>query len=361
MTTRRIGLVFGGRSVEHKVSIVSARTVAAALAEAGFDVVPLGIAEDGCWLDPERSLPALSGEVDSLEEGGGRIAPTLRTLLDARVDAVFPLVHGTWGEDGALQGLCEMADLPYVGAGVDASAVAMDKLLCKRVLVSVGVPVVDYEAVTRIDLADDPERAIRRTERLGLPLFVKPSVGGSSVGITRVVDAKSVKSAIEQALRLSESALVERAVSGRELECSLLGYPRLEASAIGEIRPGRDFYDYSDKYIEDGAELIVPAEVDTAVEKRLRDLAIRAFAAIGGTGMARADFLLEGDALFVNEINTVPGFTAISMYPKLWAEVGVSLPTLVRRLVGDAVVRHRDRSVLDERIKAFLASLSGAD
>jgi D-alanine-D-alanine ligase len=359
MTTRRIGLVFGGRSVEHKVSIVSARTVAAALAEAGFEVVPLGIAEDGCWLDPQRSSPALSGEVDSLDGDGGRIAPTLGTLLEAGVEAVFPLVHGTWGEDGALQGLCEMADLPYVGAGVGASAVAMDKLLCKRVLASVGIPVVDYEAVTRIEMADDPDRVIRRIDRLGLPLFVKPSVGGSSVGITRVVDATSVLSAIEQALGLSESALVERAVSGRELECSLLGYPRLQASAVGEIRPGRDFYDYSDKYIEDGAQLVVPAALEAAVEKRLRDLAIRAFAAVGGTGMARADFLLEGDALYVNEINTVPGFTAISMYPKLWAEVGVSLPTLVRRLVDAAVVRHRARSSLDERIKAFLESLSG--
>jgi D-alanine-D-alanine ligase len=358
MSGKRIGLVFGGRSVEHRVSVASARTVAGALEASGYEVVPLGIADDGCWLRPGESASALAGAMDALAGAGGIIAPTLRVLLDAEVDVVFPLVHGTWGEDGALQGLCEMADLPYVGAGVDASAVAMDKLLCKQVLERIGIPVVDYEAVTRLGFADDQDDAVRRAERLGLPLFVKPSVGGSSVGVTKVSDMASLRDSLEQALRLSEAALIERSVPGRELECSVLGYPRLEASAVGEIRPGREFYDYADKYLEDGAQLLVPAELEPEVETRARDLAVQAFAAIRGSGMARVDFFCEGDQLQVNEINTLPGFTSISMYPKLWEHVGVSISELVRRLVDGAVIRHRDRAELDRRIKAFLISLT---
>jgi len=350
--------VFGGRSVEHRVSVHSARTVSRALAAAGFAVVPLGIAEDGCWVKPERAQRALSGGVDAVAAPGGRVAPTLAELLQADVDVVFPLVHGTWGEDGALQGLLEMADIAYVGAGVDASAVAMDKLLCKRVLESVGVPVVEYQAVTRLDFADAPQAVIDRVAGLGTPVFVKPSVGGSSVGVTKVAESAGLRRAIERALHLSSSALVERSVAGRELECSVLGYPRLEASAVGEIRPAREFYDYADKYLEDGAELLVPADLDPRLDARVRELAVRAFAAIGGTGMARVDFFSIDDEVLVNEINTLPGFTSISMYPKLWEEVDVSLEELVRRLVEDAVVRHRDRSELDRRIKEFLVGLA---
>jgi len=359
MPGERIGLVFGGRSVEHRVSVESARTVAKALEQAGYQVVPIGISEDGCWLSPPASSPALTGEEDSLAATGGAIAPTVRVLLDAQVDVVFPLVHGTWGEDGALQGLCEMADIPYVGAGVDASAVAMDKLLCKRILESIGIPVVDYEAVTRLEFADDPESVMEGAQRLGLPLFVKPSVGGSSVGVTKVPDSSCLRTSVERALHLSESALIECSIEGRELECSVLGYPRLEASAVGEIRPGREFYDYVDKYLDDGAELLIPAQLSSELESRVRDLAVQSFAAIRGTGMARVDFLLSGDDLLINEINTLPGFTSISMYPKLWEEVGVSISDLVRRLVDGEIVRHRDRADLDRRIKGFLESLSG--
>jgi D-alanine-D-alanine ligase len=358
MPGERIGLVFGGRSVEHRVSVLSARTVAKGLEQAGYEVVPLGISEDGCWLSPSASMPALVGEVDSLAATGGAIAPSLGVLLETEVDVVFPLVHGTWGEDGALQGLCEMADIPYVGAGVDASAVAMDKVLCKRILESVGVPVVDYEAVTRLDFADDPDEALERAERLGLPLFVKPSVGGSSVGVAKVTDSSSLRTSVERALHLSESALIECSVEGRELECSVLGYPRLEASAVGEIRPGREFYDYVDKYLDDGAELLIPADLGPQLESRVRQLAVQSFSAVRGTGMARVDFFLSGGDIRVNEINTLPGFTSISMYPKLWEEVGVSIADLVQRLVSDAIVRHRDRADLDRRIKEFLASLS---
>lgn len=358
MSGQRIGLVFGGRTVEHRVSVLSARTVAKALETAGYQVVPLGIAEDGCWLGPTGSAPALAGEIDAIEAVGRAIAPTIRVLIDADVDVVFPIVHGTWGEDGSLQGLCEMADIPYVGAGVDASAVAMDKLLCKQILDSIGIPVVDYEAVTRLQFADDQDDVLVRAERLGLPVFVKPSVGGSSVGVAMVTAAEDLRPALERALHLSESALIERSVLGRELECSVLGYPRLEASAVGEIRPGREFYDYADKYLEDGADLMVPADLDPETEARVRQLAVRSFAAIRGAGMARVDFFLEGDHLQVNEINTLPGFTSISMYPKLWEQAGVPISELASRLVDGAIVRHRDRAELDRRIKAFLISLA---
>jgi D-alanine-D-alanine ligase len=218
--------------------------------------------------------------------------------------------------------------------------------------------VVDYEAVTRLEFADDPEAVMVRSERLGMPLFVKPSVGGSSVGVTKVADRSDLRTSVEGALHLSESALIERSVVGRELECSVLGYPRLEASAVGEIRPGREFYDYVDKYLDDGAELLIPAELSEEIESRARDLAVQSFAAIRGTGMARVDFLLSADELLINEINTLPGFTSISMYPKLWEAVGVSISDLVQRLVEGAVVRHRDRAELDRRIKGVLASLS---
>jgi D-alanine-D-alanine ligase len=358
----RVGLVFGGRSVEHRVSVLSARTVAGALAAAGFEVVPLGIAQDGMWTAPEESVAVLDGRTDEVvPSSGAPAAASLAVLAEAKVEVVFPLVHGTWGEDGTLQGLCEMADLPYVGAGVAASAVAMDKLLCKRLLESVGLPVVEYVGATRLEVADDGAAVEERALRLGMPVFVKPSVGGSSVGVTKVRDRAELGAALEQALKLSESALIERAVAGRELECSVLGYPRLSASAVGEIRPGREFYDYRDKYLEDGAELMIPALLEAKLEARVRALAVDAFAAIGGCGMARVDFLLEGADLYVNEVNTIPGFTSISMYPKLWQEAGVRLEELVRRLVADAIVRHRDRAELDRAISSFLRSLSAPE
>ena len=354
----RIGLVFGGRSVEHQVSIRSARTVAAALAEAGHEVWPLGIADDGCWLGRAPSQGALDGSVDQLPGTGERVAATLERLTTAEIDLVFPLVHGTWGEDGTLQGLCEMADLAYVGAGVAASAVAMDKILCKQVLERNGVPVVDYEAVTRQQFAADRPTQSRRAARLGFPQFVKPSVGGSSVGVSKVTSEDELDGALALALALDERALVERGIDGRELECSVLGYPELEASPVGEVRPGRDFYDYADKYLEDDAELLIPAALDRDVEARLRETAVAAYAAVGGAGMARVDFLLEeGGALYVNEINTLPGFTSISMYPKLWQAGGVSLPDLVNRLVAEGFARHRSRQGMDRQIKEFLAEL----
>ena len=356
---RSIGVVFGGRSVEHKVSLVSARTVAKGLAAAGYDVVPLGIAEDGCWVPRELAEEALAGKVDRLAPRGERPLATLRVLIESGVDGIFPIVHGTWGEDGTLQGLCEMADLPYVGPGVLGSAVAFDKAACKRVLQAVGVPVVDWELVDRSDLENEA-RLLERLGRLPLPVFVKPSAGGSSVGVTKVKRHEELMPALRQALAFDDLALVEKGIAGRELECAVLGYRQIEASGVGEIVPGKEFYDYADKYLEDGAKLILNAEMPAAQRDRIREIAVRAFAAIGGSGLARVDFLMDDAGIYLNEINTLPGFTAISMYPKLWEEAGIPLPQLIDRLVQIAFQRHEDVRGLDASIKTWIRSLSPA-
>jgi D-alanine-D-alanine ligase len=342
------------------VSIRSARTVAQGLRDAGHTVTALGIAQDGCWIEADASAAVLSGDIAAIPPVEVPVAPTVRHLLASGVEVVFPIVHGTWGEDGTFQGLCEMLDLPYVGPGVTASALAMDKILCKRQLLAAGVPVVDFEAVTRSEFEADPDALQKRCERLPFPLFVKPSVGGSSVGVKKVPDSSCVKSSVRFALGFDDAVLVERGIRGRELECAVLGYQKLEASVVGEVVPGNDFYDYADKYLQDTAGLIAPADLPERVSERLREIAVQAFAAIGGVGLARVDFLMEGeDGLYVNEINTLPGFTSISMYPRLWGLSGVPLPRLVDRLVQIALERHRDRHRLDAGIKAFLAELGG--
>jgi D-alanine-D-alanine ligase len=353
-----VGVVFGGRSVEHQVSLRSARTVMQALRDAGHSATPLGIAEDGCWIDSGTSATVLAGDSKEIPPVGVPVAPTVRHLLASGVEVVFPILHGTWGEDGTFQGLCEMLDLPYVGAGVTASALAMDKLLCKRQLAAAGVPVVDFEATSRRRFEAAPAAFLARCERLALPVFVKPSVGGSSVGVRKVADRSCLQEAVRFAFRFDEVVLVERGITGRELECAVLGYQEIDASVVGEIIPGNEFYDYADKYLQDTAGLVAPADLPEAVASRLRRIAADAFSAIGGAGLARVDFLLEGeDGLYVNEINTLPGFTSISMYPRLWGLTGLPLPKLVDRLVQIALERHRDRRRLDEGIKEFLAEL----
>ncbi len=356
----RIALIFGGRSVEHEVSVTSARTVDQGLRAAGHEVVPLAVGRRGHWHAPEVSRRVLDDRQAAVQESDGAVAPTLGHLVEARADVAFPLIHGTWGEDGTLQGLLEMADLPYVGAGVTTSAVAMDKLQAKRVLAAAGLPVVEWATVTRRDLDERGEEALAAARELGMPLFVKPSVGGSSVGAHRLADPSCLESTVREALRFDDVALVERAVEGRELECAVLGYRRLSASAVGEIVPAGEFYDYADKYLDDAAELHAPAEIPEETGRALRRMAVEAFAALGGWGMARVDFFLTPEGgLLINEINTLPGFTAISMYPRLWAVSGLPLPGLVDRLVTIAVRRHRDRARLDEGIRAWLDELSG--
>lgn len=352
-----VGVIFGGRSVEHQVSIRSARTVVQGLRAAGHQVTPLGIAQDGCWIDSEASEAVLSGGIATIAPLEMPVAPTLRHLLASGVEVLFPIVHGTWGEDGTLQGLCEMIDVAYVGPGVTASSLAMDKLLFKRQMIAAGVPAVEYAAVRRADFERDSREFLEEAGRLPFPLFVKPSVGGSSVGVKKVSDPESLEASVRFALQFDETVIVERGVKGRELECAVLGYQKIEASAVGEIVPGNDFYDYADKYLQDTAKLIAPAELRADLADRLRELAVRAFEAIGGVGLARVDFLVEGEGIYVNEINTLPGFTSISMYPRLWELSGVPLPKLVDRLVQIAIERHRDRTRLDQGIKEFLGSL----
>jgi D-alanine-D-alanine ligase len=336
--------------------------VAEGLAAAGHEVVALGVAQDGGWIAPARGAAVLASDAVEIAPAGGPVAPTLRHLLESKAEVLFPLVHGTWGEDGTLQGLCEMLDLPYVGAGVTASALAMDKVLAKRALAAAGVPVVEYATATRGEVEADPAPFLARAAALGFPLFVKPSVGGSSVGVVRVDRREDLADAVRFALRFDDAVLVERGVAGRELECAVIGLPgRLAASAVGEIVPGNDFYDYADKYLQDTARLVAPAELPEAIAGRLRDLAVAAFAAVSGSGMARVDFFLEDDRLYVNEINTLPGFTSISMYPRLWGLTGLPLPQLVDRLVREAILRHAERHRLDQGIKDWLAKLAAGN
>ena len=354
----RIGVVFGGRSVEHKVSVVSARTVAKSLVEAGHEVVPLGIAQDGCWLAEAEGARALRGELDRLAPTSEPVAASLHHLLAAGADVLFPVTHGTWGEDGCLQGLAEMLDLPYVGCDVPSSAVTMDKGLCKGVLERAGLPVVPGKSFPRYRFEADREACLAELDDLPLPLFVKPALGGSSVGIRKVRDRAALGEAIDFALRFSDGVVVERGVAGRELECAVLGHDRPRASAVGEIVAGREFYDYEDKYLEDGAQLLAPARLPQGVEDRLRRLAVAAFRATGCSGLARVDFFLERDeTLFINELNTLPGFTSISMYPRLWELSGLPLPSLVSRLIDIAVRKHAQRRRLDQGIKDWLEIL----
>lgn len=356
----QVGLVFGGRSVEHRVSVISARTIAQGLAKAGHRVVPLAIAMDGSWASRGDSAALLAGQRQDLPVTGLPIADTLDRLSGAELDVVFPIVHGTWGEDGTLQGLCEMLDLPYVGTDVATSAVAMDKVLSKQVLAASGIAVVDAEIADRRQ-GQSADEVQQRCQRLGWPLFVKPAIGGSSVGVSKVPGPHCLATALEEGFQFADRLVIERAIVGRELECGVLGYRQIEASEIGEIVPGKEFYDYADKYLDEGARLIAPAELDGALAEELRATAIAAFTALGGHGFARVDFLLENASqkLFVNEVNTLPGFTEISMFPRLWQLSGVPLPDLVERLLRIALDRYHDRQRLDAGIKDWIDQLAG--
>lgn len=361
----RVGLVFGGRSVEHVVSVRSAKTVREGLLQAGHDVTALGIAENGAWLSPQASTAALLAGEKSLPVPDGALPHSLHHLLDALkspgLDVLFPIVHGTYGEDGTLQGLFEMLGIAYVGCGVAASAIAMDKLAAKRLFEAVGLPVVPYVAITRRAFATARAASLDRAHKLGEPLFVKPSVGGSSVGCRQVATRAHLEAAVAFALQFDDVVIVEKGLSAREVEVAVLGeLGELAASALGEIVPGKDFYDYEDKYLKDDAKLLAPAPVDDAMAARLKTMAIAAMDAIGGAGLARVDFFVDKrtSEVFLNEINTLPGFTNVSMYPRLWALSGVALPQLCDRLLHIAVKRAADRRALDAGVRAFVASVS---
>ena len=357
----RVAVVFGGRSNEHAISCVSAGSILRNLDPERFEVVAVGITPDGSWVltdgDPDtlaiadRRLPTVSSESGSelaLTADPGRagqlvsLSPGGAEVL-AAVDVVFPVLHGPYGEDGTIQGLLELAGVPYVGAGVLASAAGMDKEFTKKLLVAEGLPIGDYAVLRPSEPAPDPGQL----ERLGLPAFVKPARGGSSIGVSRVTSWQELPAATAHARQHDPKVIVESAIVGRELECGVLEFPdgTVQASTVGEIRVagirGREdsFYDFATKYLDDAAELDVPAKIDDDVSDAVRELAIRAFKAIDGRGLARVDFFLTEDGPLINEVNTMPGFTTISMYPRMWAASGVDYQTLLATMVDAALAR----------------------
>ena len=377
-----MGVIFGGKSGEHEVSLMSARSVMRAIDKGKYEVVPIGITHEGRWLASGDPLKALTGGQTSMpqllesgytldpvpsrsperSEGAGEGAdappgqapPEHRELVPGaqatgipEVDVVFPVLHGTYGEDGTVQGLLELADIPYVGAGVMASAVAMDKAVMKDVLRSHGLPVVDGMVVKRSTWETDPA-AVRAqvAKTIDYPCFVKPANLGSSVGVSKAHSADEIDAAIDLAAQYDRKVLVEKCVAqAREIEVSVLGNDDPIASAAGEIIPSREFYDYAAKYLDNASELLIPAPLDAETAEQIRRLAIDAYLAFDCAGMARVDFLLSGLTceLFIGEVNTIPGFTAISMYPKLWEASGIPYPELIDRLIELALERHADK------------------
>ncbi len=315
----RVAVVYGGRSGEHEVSLKSAESIIANLNPERYEVLRYLVAKDGRW-SPSPLLP---------EPGG-----------NPQIDVVFPITHGTFGEDGTMQGLFELADLPYVGPGVLGSAAAMDKEVAKRILQAAGVPVVEYLAQYRGQL--DPQAIV---DRFGLPVFVKPSNLGSSVGIHKAKTMQGLVDALHDAALYDPKVMIERAIVGREFECSVLGNETLEASFPCEILPEREFYDYEAKYVLDNTRIELPAHLDPAKTEELRRQAMAAVAALACEGMARVDFLMETATgnLYVNEVNTLPGFTSISMYPKMWEHSGLAYSDLLDRLIELALERHARR------------------
>jgi D-alanine-D-alanine ligase len=358
MAKVRVGIVYGGRSVEHEVSISSATSILQALDPSRYDVSLIAISHDGRWHiggpqmlpaavvnAPEVTLPAIPGERTLVSAGDGKPA--------AQLDVIVPIVHGTGGEDGCLQGFLELAGVPYVGAGVLGSAIQMDKDVTKRLLQAAGIPVVPWVTVRKHELAAI-ERVVERVVReIGLPCFVKPANTGSSVGISKVKTRGEFGPALREAMRYDEKALVEQAVDAREVEIAVLGNERPEASVPGEIVPHKEWYDYEAKYVDERTELIVPAKLPEAVVAELQRLATLAFTTLEGAGLARVDFFVEkgSDRIWLNELNSLPGFTEVSMYPRLWQASGVPYPALLDRLVELALERGRSREKLEREYK----------
>ncbi|HEY1571356.1 MAG TPA: D-alanine--D-alanine ligase family protein [Pseudonocardiaceae bacterium] len=357
MTERklRVAVVFGGRSTEHAVSCLSAGSVLSHLDPSRFDVVPIGITTDGAWVlaqhDP-KELVATDGALPSVDSGTALALPDrtheLVVMEPERVgevlggiDVVFPVLHGAYGEDGTIQGLLELAGIPYAGAGVLASAAAMDKEFGKKLLAAEGLPIGPYVVLRRgVDAVDEATR-----ERFGLPVFVKPARAGSSSGVTKVTDWADLPAAIEHARTVDPKVIVEAAMVGHEIECGVLEYPdgRVDASLPAEVRfvgQGTDWYDFDAKYLDDSCEFDVPAKLPDDVVATVRELAVRAFHALDCQGLARVDFFVgTDDTVTVNEVNTMPGFTETSMFPKMWAVTGVDFGTLLTTIVDTAIAR----------------------
>ena len=347
MAKQRVGVIFGGRSGEHEVSVRSARSVIGALDRSRWDVLAIGITKGGAWLGPEDSAAVIGngGAAVSGGDGGVLTSPAALTAL-AGCDVAFPLVHGTFGEDGTLQGFLEIAGIPYAGCGVAASAIGMDKALMKAIFQEAGIRVPLYSVIRSWEYALDEMIATRLVEtNLGYPCFVKPANGGSSVGITRAASREDLPDAFRMAFAYDDKVVVEAAVHGREVECSVLGNEHPEASVVGEVVPDREFYDYDSKYAGDSStELRIPAPLSADDAEAVRALAIRMYQVMGCEGYARIDFFVTGEGVVANEINTIPGFTSISMYPKLWEASGVGYSELLTRILEFAFERHRRRA-----------------
>ncbi len=343
MSKQHVVVLMGGKSGEHEVSLVSARSVIAALDPERWDVTPLGIARDGAWLTADETAAALDVGATSFEQGTPLLSAhsSMETLASA--DVVFPLIHGTFGEDGTLQGFLEMAGLPYAGAGVAASAIGMDKAVMKALFRDAGVPVTPYVVVRSWEFEADPAQCHRFVEEsLGYPCFAKPANGGSSVGVSKVESREDLDGAFAAAFAYDDKAVIEEAVAGQEVEVSVLGNEFPEPSIPGEIAPDRDFYDYESKYDSGStSELYIPARIDDDTAERVRMMAVRMFQAMGCEGYARVDFFVrDGQEVLANEVNTIPGFTSISMYPKLWEATGIGYSDLLTHILELALARH---------------------
>jgi D-alanine-D-alanine ligase len=389
MEKLRVGILFGGRSGEHEVSLLSAASVLNAIDKEKYEVVPIGITKDGRWVTAEHAENLLTGKLvleprnlragdpetttsaAVLARGEAVVVPPepvhrhsglvpfqtdaalMRRASDRaiNVDVIFPVLHGTFGEDGTIQGLLELADIPYVGAGVLGSAAGMDKDIMKSLFIAAGIPIVKHVTILRGAWEKDPKKVQKQVEsKLTYPVFVKPANLGSSVGISKAHNRKELGPAIEEAAKFDRKIVIEQGVGGkkekaREIECSVLGNDEPVASVPGEIVPGKEFYDYTAKYVDEGSQLIIPAKLTKAETKRVQELAVRAFQAVDCSGLARIDFLMDPKTgkIFLNEINTMPGFTAISMYPKLWGASGLAYADLIDRLIQLGIERHEDK------------------
>ncbi len=354
MKRLRVGVLFGGRSGEHEVSLASAASVIRGLDADKYEAVPIGITKDGHWLIGEGAVKMLP----EVLKGGRRVMltadPTEAALVPLdrgagaqRLDVIFPVLHGTFGEDGTIQGMLDLAGLPYVGAGVLGSAVGMDKDVAKRLCQAARIPVVPWVTVNRWRWEKDP-LAVKASveEKFIYPVFVKPATLGSSVGMTKVHNADELGPALDLACEYGMKILVEKAITGREIEVSVLGNHEPKASVPGEILPHREFYDYTAKYLEEGTQLVIPAELKPAQIQKIQSLAVGAFQTLELSGMARVDFFLEkkGGKLYLNEVNTIPGFTSISMFPKLWEASGIPFRDLIDKLIELALEMHREKA-----------------
>ena len=357
----RVGLIFGGRSGEHEVSFCSASSIIKAINKDKYTVVPIGITKEGRWISPQDSESALqSGKIEgkstvillSDPSGNALIRTDNNQRLDKsstleRVDVIFPVLHGPYGEDGTVQGLLELANIPYVGAGVAASAISMDKDLMKTIFQQRGLPILKWMTIKRKEWQKDKEKILSLIKNgFKYPLFVKPTNLGSSVGITKVHEKKELEGAMNLASSYDRKILIEEGLEeAREIECGVLGNDEPRASVVGEVRPAGEFYDYDSKYIDKETQLIIPADLPDGASQEIQEIALHAFKAVDAAGMARVDFFIskKENKICLSEINTIPGFTSASMYPRLWEASGISYPDLIDQLIQLALERHQDK------------------